>query len=253
MKILIIVASYKMDNKFNKTMETIQKKLISVLKKENNIVDICLVSSHNDHNNYKNIIGEIKYKVLSNKKQFGKIMDIFKLSEIKEYDWYIKIRPDIELYENIDTEKILSCDENKFNSRVRWYIGDHINVKYGTSHTFNKNDGWGESWIYNNNINYIVPDDQIYIFNKNIINIFNIFNINSIKNKIDNIYRYNYYNNPNNKWRRIKVDLKSLLNSGYNKLEDEWFHGDLLRYNGVQINPIGLNVKLYVNSNDLIV
>jgi len=62
----------------------------------------------------------------------------------------------------------LSCDENKFNSRVRWYIGDHINIKYGTSHTFNKNDSWGESWIYNKNINYIVPDDQIYIFNKNI-------------------------------------------------------------------------------------
>jgi len=77
MKILIILASYKMDNKFNKTMETIQKKLISVLKKENNIVDICLVSSNNDHNNYKNIIGEIKYKVLSDKKQFGKMIDIF--------------------------------------------------------------------------------------------------------------------------------------------------------------------------------
>ena len=50
-----------------------------------------------------------------------------------------------------------------------------------------------------------------------------------------------------------KAIENALLNNGYNKLEDEWFHGDVLRYKGVQINPIGLNVKLYVNSNDLIV
>lgn len=252
MRILIILSAYKFDIKFNKTINIINQKLINILKKENNNVDICLVSSHNDHNNYENIVGEIKYKVLSDKKQLGKILDIFKINEIKEYDWYIKIRPDIELHENINTKKILSCDKNKFNSRVRWYIGDHINIKYGTSYTFNINDCWGESWIYNKDINYIVPDDQIYIFHKNITNIFKI-NINNLSNKFYNIYRYNHNNPSNFKWNMIYTNLKNLLINYYNNQEDEWFHGDFLRYNNISINPIGINAKLYVNSNDLIV
>ena len=80
MKILIILSSYKFDIKFYETINIINEKLINVLKKENNIVDVCLVSSHNDHNNYENIIGEIKYKLLSDKKQLGKIFDIFKIN-----------------------------------------------------------------------------------------------------------------------------------------------------------------------------
>lgn len=62
MRILIILSAYKFDIKFNKTINIINQKLINILKKENNIVDICLVSSHNDYNNYENIVGEINTK-----------------------------------------------------------------------------------------------------------------------------------------------------------------------------------------------
>jgi len=254
MRILLILNSYQMKIEFESSMKTIQDRLISVLKNEDQQVDICSISSYDDHTTYEHIIGKIKYKLITPEKQFEKIIYAFKNIDLTSYDWFIKIRPDLTLLEDINTAKILSCDNNSINARSRWYIGPHINIPYGTSHSFKSGDPWEESWIYSETVKDITPDDHIYIFNKNIATkAYNIFNVNNIDaTLVDTYYFYNWHYPLNNKWTKYTLNIKDRLIMGHQK-QDEWFFRDILNFRDISINPIGIKVKLYVISDHLVV
>jgi hypothetical protein len=201
-----------MKPEFEISIKTIYDRLITIIRNEIDTLDICSVSSHDDHDTYKSIIGEIKYKLISNDKQFGKMVHVFKNINIEDYDWFIKIRPDINLLEDINIEKILSCNKDAMNTRLRWYNGPHLFILYGTSHSVKKNDVWEQSWIYNVDEQNITPDDQIYIFNKNIINIFDPIDFNNIDiNLVDTYYRYNHNYPVDNRWQKYIHNVKDML------------------------------------------
>lgn len=259
MKILLIISSHEMSKDFNKYIVIIKEKLINQFIKENIEIDICLINSNeiDELKNYDDVLKNIKYKFSSkNSKQYEKTCNIMRVININLYDWFIKIRPDLELLEDINLDKIKICDKNCINSRVRWYIGDHINIKNGTSLNIGEDSCWKNSYIYDNNITYIVPDDQILFFHKTIAQkAFKLFNIHDISEHSKKFYMFfdHQQDEPNKKWLVNLISVKQKLLHGYSK-QTEWFFKDILDYHGIKVNPIGINVKLRSGkSGDLII
>ena len=104
--ILIILSSDKMNPIHIPNIRRLAD-YVSHLSKIYN-VDIAVISSSDDFNNYANYL-DFKYRYINNKKQLSKICDF--ISEHKnelQYDWYIKIRPEMELldFTTIDFNKL---------------------------------------------------------------------------------------------------------------------------------------------------
>ena len=258
MRILLIISSHEMSSEFKKYIKIIKKKLINNFIKEEVEIDICLINSNKEDelNNYDDILKNIKYKFNSkNSKQYEKIVDVINNINVNLYDWFIKIRPDLELLEDINLDKIKICDKNKINSRVRWYIGDHTNVKNGTSLKIDEDCCWTNSYIYDNNINYIVPDDMIYFFHKAIAKkAFNILNIDEISDTDNKLYlHFNFKQSLEYKWMLFNRSIKEKLKFG-TVYQNEWFFKDILDYHNIKVNPIGIDVKFRnMESGDLII
>ena len=169
MKLLIILSSGNFDEKYCDNI-----KCLNDYMKNNGIeYDYCGISSKNDFDIYETII-QFKYKIINTKKQLSKICDF--ITEYKselDYDWYMKIRPDIKLFDNIDFRML---PDNAINARARVYNGPR-KIEYGMSVNGEgmwKNIGECHYADYENNI---ILDDQLYIFHKNIVknNAFEIF------------------------------------------------------------------------------
>ena len=142
-RILLIISSNTMNIEYQENIKCIKEKIVNNF----NNIDICLISSYEDYNNYDNIIN-VKYKIKCEGRQFTKMVELFKFLNIKKknYDWYIKIRPDLLVLDNINDKILNICNKNCLNSRLRFYIGPDLNIKHGASHTIN--DAWSKSWIY---------------------------------------------------------------------------------------------------------
>tara|TARA_B100000902_G_C27317399_1_gene922208 strand:+ start:3424 stop:4170 length:747 start_codon:yes stop_codon:yes gene_type:complete len=244
---------------YNRFIVIIKEKLINKFIEEDVEIDVCLINSSevDELNNYDDILNNIKYKFNDKQsKQYEKIANTINSIDINYYDWFIKIRSDLELLEDINMDKIKICDKNRINSRVRWYIGKHINILNGTSFSVTKDSPWTNSYLYDNNINYIVPDDQIYIFHKSIAKkAFNIVNLNNISDNKKKLYmNFNHeQNDPINKWMVLYISIKEKLQFGYT-YQNEWFFKDILDYHNIKVNPIGINVKMRnYESGDLII
>ena len=162
MKLLIILSSHIFDKKCCDNI----KCLNDLMKKNNDLeFDYCGISNQNDFDIYETII-QFKYKIINTKKQLSKICDF--ITEYKsqlEYDWYMKIRPEVKLFD-IDFFHMLS--ENAINARARIYNGPK-KIKYGMSINGEgrfKNIG---DCHYADTEHNILLDDMIYIFHKNIV------------------------------------------------------------------------------------
>jgi len=160
MKILIIICGHYFGKEH---IENIQI-LDNYMKQSGANIEYCGISSNNDFYVFEDII-EFKYKIINNKLQLSKICDfITEYKEKLDHDWYMKIRPDIKLLNNIDFN-ILSKDA--INGRARKYTG-RKQIKYGYS-------AFGEvSKLYNESHyvdceDIIMLDDMLYIFYKNSI------------------------------------------------------------------------------------
>lgn len=244
-KILLIILSNEMNNKYKNNIQSFNEKIINNFDN----IDVCLSSSYDDFDNYDSIIN-VKYKIKCKDRQFSKMVEIFKYlnnSNIS-YDWYIKVRPDLLLLDNIDMRLLHKCDKNSVNSRIRFYVGPEINVKYGTSHT--TNDCWSKSWIYNDLLLTIVPDDQIYIVHNNIANkCFAPILNNNFPNSIITYYYFHF----NTGWIISKKYIHDIINYGL-QTQLEWFFRDILYLRNIKINPFGFNIIFRnTQSNDLII
>ena len=252
MKILIIFVSHKMDDIYSESVETIKNKLIEPLQKKNQ-VDLCCISSYGD-NCYENILGKMSFNIICKERQFTKMIELFKYIEennIEDYDWYIKIRPDLYINEIINENKLLECNKNAINARIRFYLGPEINLPKGTS--FKMDVGWNHSWQYSDNFKTIVPDDQIIIFHNNIAKkAFSKITNDEIKNKTI-IIDSKPFSPPRNDWFFRKIYTGMNILNGL-KSQIEFFHRDMFNLRNIPINPISLNVTFRdVQSGDLII
>ena len=161
MKLLIIICSHELDIQWCDNIKILND-YITNTKME---VDYCGISNQDDFHNYESII-QFRYKIINTKLQFSKICDF--ISDYKSelcYDWYIKIRPEIKLLENINFSMM---SENSINSRARIYNGPK-KIKYGMS--VNGEGIWKHTGncYYADNEHSVTLDDQIFIFHKNIL------------------------------------------------------------------------------------
>lgn len=202
MKLLIILSSDNFDKKWFDNI-----KCLNNYMKNNGLEDLefdyCGISSKNDFYNYETII-QFKYKIINTKKQLSKICDF--ITEYKselDYDWYMKIRPDIKLFDNIDFT-ILPNDA--INARARVYNGPR-KIKYGMS--VNGDGCWKNigNCHYDDNEHDIILDDMLYIFHKNII--------------------------ENNSFDPISTSIPR---------EDEWIHTGIFNDRKTRLNVIGINL-----------
>ena len=161
MKLLVIICSHA----FQLNMCDNIKILKDYLQELNIQVEYCGISNQDDFSNFESII-TFRYKIINTKYQFSKICDF--ISDYKselDHDWYMKIRPDIKLLENINFD-ILSKDA--VNARARAYRGPK-KIKYGLS--INGEGPWKNSGDchYDEIESYVILCDMLFIFHKNII------------------------------------------------------------------------------------
>jgi hypothetical protein len=170
MKILVILTSNKMDKLFIPNIINLKEKM-EVLSFDNEI-DYAGISSENDFINYEEYI-TFKYKSINSKKQISKLNDFLSTCNLDNYDWYIKIRPEVFLNETINLKNLLP---NSINGRARKYQGTR-KIKYGLS------VGGKGPWsnirdVRVNNKEIIELDDQIFIFDNNVLKLGAFYNVN---------------------------------------------------------------------------
>jgi hypothetical protein len=161
MKLLIIILNHYFDEKWSDNI----KCLNDYMKNNGMEIDYCGISNQNDFDVYETII-HFKYKIINTKGQISKICDF--ITDYKyelDYDWYMKFRPDIKLYDNISFDQL---SENAINARARVYNGPKI-IKYGMS--INGEGPWKNigDCNYTETEHNIILDDMCYIFHKNIV------------------------------------------------------------------------------------
>jgi hypothetical protein len=163
MRILVIISS----NEFLQCKELRENIIIlrNYMKDLPYRVDYAGISSKDDFENYEDII-EFKFKMINPKKQLSKMCDFIKENRGQlNYDWYIKIRPEIMLMEQIPFDTLMS---NSINARARQYTGPK---KVINGMSVGGEGCWNhvKPSVYNPTETNIELDDQIYIFDDNCI------------------------------------------------------------------------------------
>jgi hypothetical protein len=204
MKILVIIVSHEFSPKYKSNIRVLD----NFMHKTSNHVDYVGISSLDDFHNYTDIIS-FQHTIINPKRQFSKICDfITNYKEKLNYDWFIKIRPDVLLIENIPSFDKLSV--NSINARARTYYGPK-HILYGCSIGGLKG---GHSDLndcyYDRNEHNIALDDHIYIFNKN-----------TIDNGAFDTFKEN-------------IDIP----------ENEPFHSKIWKDRNIPLNVIGINMVL---------
>ncbi len=212
MKILVIIASHELNSSYLENIITLQNYL-SIYEKST--IDYCGISNNDDFSNYESAI-TFKYKIIDANQQLTKIcnfIDTYK-NEL-DYDWYIKIRPDIQLLEPILFHKMV---DNAINARARVYRGPK-KIQYGMSINGEGPHKYVGDCHFNIIENEIVLDDQFYIFNKKCVDAgaFNVFKLNIIE-----------WYDPRN---------------GNYKSQNEWFHTNCWKSRNIPLNVIGINLN----------
>lgn len=235
MKVLLMIISH---NITNNNLQNIYDKIVNPLKMNNIEVDLvtCISGS-------KNIISnKVKYNFKFDGFQLAKVCYVVNKFEDEEYDYYIKMRPEIKLNTLINQTFLLKLSKTKINSRCRQYSGPSIDLKFGMS--------CQKSFIRKENILFnkvvICPDDQMYIFHKSIKKAFS---------PITNDTYLNYCKKINDK-REYWVDDWMLAETYWKKniCEREGHHKFIWYSRGFDLNPIGLDIRMNsLESSDLVV
>ena len=228
MKVLIILISKIFEINHLKYCKTTYEKMFLPLINDGVFVDIAIIYSEKDINSeklYEKLFGNVKYKYLSPNLQFNKMCDF--LNQLNErYDWYIKSRPEIEMLENFDLQKLEQCFSNSINSRFYKLNLKNSNIdrKSIINNTYNLIELYND--ILNNKIELYI-DDQIYIFDDKVRDI-------AFK-KINNEELYNL--NLNNRKREDEVFHTLMFINRNVKLQTINIKANMLKYVEIDGNP----------------
>jgi len=160
-KILFMLTGLVMDSQYKDNIRILSDYIKELSTRY--IVDVACISGKDDFHVFEEIL-PFKYKIINPRKQLDKICDF--LYECPEsYDWYIKIRPEVKLLEQLDFEGL--CP-NSINARARVYNGP-LSVKNGSA-------AGGEGYLsyvhaihYSPELKGIILDDILYIFHRNLV------------------------------------------------------------------------------------
>jgi len=209
MKILIIMVSDTMCKSFLPNISIFASYMNSL--KEKHTIDYAGISSNDDFLNYKDYI-TFKYTMINPNKQVTKLSNfITTYKSSLDYDWFIKTRPEVKLLEQLNMDSLLS---NSINARARIYHGPR-NIPYGIS------VGGIGLWNHHKDYDYsvverdIVADDQIFIFDTNVLN--SLDNTNFITKRT---------------------------------VQNEWYHTEFWNSKNININIIGINMSFDRCRND---
>jgi hypothetical protein len=222
MRILVIIVTDRMDIMH---INNIKENNAILNNSSDFTVEYAGISSTDDFLNYKGII-DFKYKHVSDKYQLSKLCDfITKYRNELDYDWYIKMRTDIKLFETINFNEL---NKEGINARARVYSGPK-RIKYGMS--INGVGIWKspDDCKYDDIEEYIVLDDQMFIFS----------NIAILKGGFDIIdYDSEFY---------IKSKTNPIIIFTYDNIrlyENESFHSLYWKSKNIQLNVVGINLLI---------
>ena len=225
MKILVYLVSYEIKNfKFERMMNQI----VNALRNDGIEVEIAsCVTTKNE------IEDKIDYSFYSDGMQLTKSCYLVSNLSKNNYDWYIKIRPELNINNIINKKFIEGLSKEKINARCREYSGPPIYRRYGFSC---QNGG---KWQEKSEIEQIIPDDQIYIFHKNCIKAFEELNedvyleyCKKLCEKKENWVKYDT-------WLKEDFWLKPKI-----KVEGEDSHAFIWYSRGIFVNIIDLSCML---------
>jgi hypothetical protein len=185
----------------------------------NDLIDYACISSSDNFTDLDKLLN-LKYKEIDSKKQLSKVCNfITKFKDELDYDWFIKLRPEVQIFSSIDFEYL---PRNTISARVREYLGPK-KIMYGNS---TSGPGWNQSindCKFSEKEENIVLDDQLYVFDKEVINsnAFETFDS-------ENILKYaRIINGKEAPWG-----------------ECEWVHTNLWKERKINFNVIGIQLKL---------
>ena len=159
-KILVIISNHEFKPGFSPNIVILR----DFMKQSGYEVDYAGLSNSDDFKNYEDII-TFKYKEVNPRKQFNKMCDFITKYPNLNYDWYMKIRPDIKLLAPLKFE---DCSVDAINSKAREYHGPRT-IPYGFSaggegDTSNQAD----MYSFSPEEHDVILDESIYIFTKKI-------------------------------------------------------------------------------------
>jgi hypothetical protein len=127
------------------------------------IVHVACISGKDDFDIFEDIL-PFTYKVISPRKQLDKICD-FVSSCTESYDWYVKIRAEVRLLEQLDFD---SFCPNSINARARVYNGP-LQIKHGAAVGGDGYLNYVHAMHYSPELKEIILDDQLYIFHRRVV------------------------------------------------------------------------------------
>ena len=160
-KILFLLTGLKMDARYVVNMHVLNEYIKQLSSRF--IVDVACISGHDDFDVFEDIL-PFKYKVVNPRKQLDKICD-FVSSCTESYDWYVKIRAEIKLLEQLDFD---SFCPNSINARARVYNGP-LKVKNGAAVGGDGYLNYVHAVHYSPELKEIILDDMLYIFHRNLV------------------------------------------------------------------------------------
>ena len=205
--VLVIISSHVFNIEECNNIKILNDYLLSI---PNIKIDYCGITNDDEYFKIFEDIITFKYKIVNTKLQLGKICDF--INDYKttfDYNYFIKIRPDIKLLEQIPFNNI---DVNSICSRARIYKGPE-KIKYGLSvnsvgpYEYIDKNTYMELIDFNKEI---VMDDQFYIFT----------------NKVINMGAFN----------KLPIEYENIIR------QDEWVHTKLFNERNIPLKIIGLNV-----------
>jgi len=127
------------------------------------IVDVACISGKDDFEVFEDIL-PFKYKVINTRKQLDKICD-FVSSCTESYDWYVKIRAEVKLLEQLDFD---SFCPNSINARARVYNGP-LQIKHGAAVGGDGYLDYVHAFHYSPELKEIILDEMLFIFHRNLV------------------------------------------------------------------------------------
>ena len=207
MRVLVCIVSHEMHLRDLLNIQILDK----YMKESGNTVEYAGISSKDDFSTFEDVI-QFKYKFICLDKQLTKLCKfIDKFRPSFNYDWYIKIRPDIRLLQQINFSIL---NPQAINARTREYEGP-ISIKYGIS--IPHGNILSRPFRYHPVKKQVVLDDQIYMFHHTVIN---KFDVRLIPSSTEIEWHHTAY------WNLLKIPLNII---GINVLFTKygWLSGDL--------------------------
>tara|TARA_X000000950_G_scaffold193517_1_gene233324 strand:- start:18288 stop:19007 length:720 start_codon:yes stop_codon:yes gene_type:complete len=226
MKILVYLVSYEIKENFK--FERMMDKIVKPLRNDGIEVEIasCVTAKNG-------IEDKVDYSLYSDGMQLTKSCYLVSSLAKNNYDWYIKIRPDLNIRTIINKEFIEGLSKEKINARCRYYSGPPIYKRYGFSCRRDV------IWQKKSEIEHIIPDDQMYVFHKNCLKAFEELNLEKYSEYCEKLCE------NKEDWMVEEVWLnKDYWLKPKKKWEPEGHHAFIWYSRGIFVNIIDFNCNL---------